>query len=623
MAASRQEEGWDPPVASPQAPVTFEDVAVLFSAEEWELLEEWQRELHREVTEGTSQLLASLGPPSSPALAALVRLVKEIPEFLFGGPKAEVEPGATTSGDTEWMGVNVTMEAPSESCPLRGLERCLQELAGTGSGPSAPPASSRYGPIERHQEEPGGHQPLCVRRSPGGAAWRGIVPMPWHGMALYHAARHGAERAPRHSMAWYRVQSMVRCGIAPHGTLQCGLAWHSTAQRGTAWRDRARCWFPASVVTVGRSRPDAVLGGSGTSGCPSGVSGRDVLRARQPCCALGCGEGSAMVSQVPPALALSVSRRPLASPGTGSCCPQAGDGAGCPVTASSISSASTTAGEAAPCDTGWNKGVCRSPMPMAGVTAPAVPPQSPAETQALGASSTATRRDPHRAAGTRPPATMGTATKRPLPEVGAASPVGSSTCPRGCTRASSPKKSDPGGSPAAPWQPLGEAQRPRAAVGRAHVSMAAEELGSVRRELRAMQSRQARLERGWVRGLPALTRGHRHRRRAARCLRSCCWVLDTRSRLPHGAGGASTISPLQTGLQPALAQPRLHGLLRFTDTAVLARAARTCPQPRSWAGAHLAIAPIACPHHAGPAMLPAGWPGECLPAMAKALRGCE
>ncbi|XP_065523121.1 protein KRBA1 isoform X4 [Lathamus discolor] len=425
MAASRQEEGWDPPVASPQAPVTFEDVAVLFSAEEWELLEEWQRELHREVTEGTSQLLASLGPPSSPALAALVRLVKEIPEFLFGGPKAEVEPGATTSGDTEWMGVNVTMEAPSESCPLRGLERCLQELAGTGSGPSAPPASSRYGPIERHQEEPGGHQPLCVRRSPGG------------------------------------------------------------------------------------------------------------------------------------------------------------------------------------------------------VTAPAVPPQSPAETQALGASSTATRRDPHRAAGTRPPATMGTATKRPLPEVGAASPVGSSTCPRGCTRASSPKKSDPGGSPAAPWQPLGEAQRPRAAVGRAHVSMAAEELGSVRRELRAMQSRQARLERGWVRGLPALTRGHRHRRRAARCLRSCCWVLDTRSRLPHGAGGASTISPLQTGLQPALAQPRLHGLLRFTDTAVLARAARTCPQPRSWAGAHLAIAPIACPHHAGPAMLPAGWPGECLPAMAKALRGCE
>ncbi|XP_061202255.1 zinc finger protein 707-like [Neopsephotus bourkii] len=132
MAAPRQEEGWDPPVASPQAPVTFEDVAVRFSAEEWELMEEWQRELHREVTEGTSQLLASLGPPSSPALAALVRLVKEIPEFLFGGPRADVEPGANTSGDTERMGVNGTMETPSESCLLRSLERCLEELAGMG-----------------------------------------------------------------------------------------------------------------------------------------------------------------------------------------------------------------------------------------------------------------------------------------------------------------------------------------------------------------------------------------------------------------------------------------------------------------------------------------------------------
>ncbi|KAK4825687.1 hypothetical protein QYF61_001510 [Mycteria americana] len=109
MAAPRQGLGRDPPVTSPQAPVTFEDVAVRFSAEEWELLEEWQRELHREVTEGTSRLLASLGraPPrclsqperGRPALSALVRLVKEIPEFLFGGPRAGAEPGAAGGAD--------------------------------------------------------------------------------------------------------------------------------------------------------------------------------------------------------------------------------------------------------------------------------------------------------------------------------------------------------------------------------------------------------------------------------------------------------------------------------------------------------------------------------------------
>ena len=44
-----------------QAPVTFEDMTVQFSMEEWELLEERQWDLHREMTEGTCWLLASLG----------------------------------------------------------------------------------------------------------------------------------------------------------------------------------------------------------------------------------------------------------------------------------------------------------------------------------------------------------------------------------------------------------------------------------------------------------------------------------------------------------------------------------------------------------------------------------
>ncbi|XP_030337646.1 zinc finger protein 773-like [Strigops habroptila] len=178
-----------------QAPVTFEDVAVRFSAEEWELMEEWQRDLHREVTEGTSWLLASLGPPSSPALAALVRLVKQIPEFLFSGPKADADPGATASGDTavgpERTGASVTVEMPAESCPLQSLERCLEELAGRGSGPPVPLVSSLCAPTERHQEEPGGHQY---------SAWEALTQR--CGMA-WHCA---------HALAW-------------HGVVPCSMAW--------------------------------------------------------------------------------------------------------------------------------------------------------------------------------------------------------------------------------------------------------------------------------------------------------------------------------------------------------------------------------------------------------------
>lgn len=44
-----------------QAPVAFESSAACFSAQEWENLEEWQRELYKNVLRGKNEPLISLG----------------------------------------------------------------------------------------------------------------------------------------------------------------------------------------------------------------------------------------------------------------------------------------------------------------------------------------------------------------------------------------------------------------------------------------------------------------------------------------------------------------------------------------------------------------------------------
>ncbi|XP_051692951.2 protein KRBA1 isoform X10 [Oryctolagus cuniculus] len=184
---SRRAAGRLSPAMARQVTITFKDLAVRFSEEEWRLLEERQREFYREVMRENYETLVSVGtaellplsaflspmepgraigggeradkgqeplarggpqggkPQHSLHLTALVQLVKEIPEFLFREVKGTVDSPESRGASLDGDGASSEAAAVAvDNCPLQSQLSCLpdspsdwQSLATTPSGSSS------------------------------------------------------------------------------------------------------------------------------------------------------------------------------------------------------------------------------------------------------------------------------------------------------------------------------------------------------------------------------------------------------------------------------------------------------------------------------------------------------
>ncbi|XP_075070407.1 zinc finger protein 783-like isoform X2 [Mixophyes fleayi] len=79
-----------------QVPVHFEDVAVYFTEDEWRSLEEWQKELYKDVMKENYQTLVFVGQPE-----ILSRIERGEDPCIRAHPLS-AEPRTESSAHTDW-----------------------------------------------------------------------------------------------------------------------------------------------------------------------------------------------------------------------------------------------------------------------------------------------------------------------------------------------------------------------------------------------------------------------------------------------------------------------------------------------------------------------------------------